>query len=108
MAGFVDQATYEGTPGLQLPNMASLEGRLIDVSAIDNAVPAQQVFNVRLYDDVAHSARQEGGRWWHKFTTRPFLISIENHENLHYANVTANFQVLSATTAGNVGNFLVP
>lgn len=96
------EAFYQGE--LQKPNFAALAGETVDISAAVNGVENQGPFPVRIYDEIAHSARLEGGRWWHKYSTLPFLISIDGNENLG-CHLTAQLNVRSSATAGEEGDF---
>jgi hypothetical protein len=57
----------------------------VDVSTALN-LPNDGTYTIRIYGS-AHSARQENGKWWHKFTDLPhaYLVSVEGNENLSYA-----------------------
>ena len=100
------QEQYESMPFLQLPNLSGLAGTTVDIHDLVAGVDDGGPFPVRLYDDVAHSARQEAGRWWHKLSDLPFLVAIDGNENLGYP-LTAQFDVRSAATDGTVGSFQV-
>lgn len=86
----------EGEYGFPMPHIASLEGQVVDVPAKIAGVPDEGQFNVRVYDDIMHSARFENGRWWHRLSDLPVpcLISVEGNENLNYS-VTAALTIRS-------------
>ncbi len=85
-----------------------LDNQTVDVAKLCGLSGTQGKYKIRVYDTNAHSARYEGGKWWHKLMGAPYLISVDGYDNLHYSSVTANITIVSvAAPKGASGSFVV-
>jgi hypothetical protein len=90
-----------------VPAFFDIGGETVDIGGRVAGVAGLTPFPVRVLDEVSHSIRQEGGRWWHKFNGLPFLVSVEGDENLGYL-LTATLTVRSdPAPAGAQASFTV-
>jgi hypothetical protein len=89
-------------------DFARLQGAVVNATQALDLHGDSADYDVRVYDEMAHSARRIDGRWWHKFVNFPFVMAVEGADDLGYA-VTANLQVRAPVAAlGAAGSFTVP
>ncbi|MDB4950585.1 MAG: hypothetical protein JWM27_3234 [Gemmatimonadetes bacterium] len=92
-----------------LADFSKLEAQVVDVSHALGLPGPKVQYQVRMYDDNAHSARLAGGRWWHKFVNFPFVMAVDGAVDLHYPAASATLTIRSAAAeTGSEGSFTVP